>query len=300
MPKRLTIILGALILGLMAVACAGLENVLTPAPTYTAYPTYTPYPAPTPYPTYTLYPTYTPHPVPGVPDATVPAPTAAAPTATPVSTPIPPTVAPTPAPTAVTMIAYHDDQDGDGFGDPEKFILSDFPPPGWVADNTDCDDTDSSIHPGAVEVFDRRDNDCDGRVDEDLASPVYYFDNDFDGYGNPSVSIEAASPPLGYVANSGDCDDEDDTVNPDAAEILDGKDNDCDGEVDEDLASAFYFADNDGDGYGSPLDSVQAAAPPPGYVDNPFDCNDTDASINPDAFERDDDIDHNCNGVAGS
>lgn len=285
-------------MGLMAVACGGLESVLTPAPTYTAYPTYTPYPVQTPYPTYTLYPTYTPYPVPGGPDATAPAPTVPAPTSTP--TPIAPTLAPTPAPTAVTMIAYYGDQDGDGFGDPGNSILSDFPPPGWVTNNADCDDADDTIHPDAVELLDGKDNDCDGQVDEDLASATYYFDNDGDGYGDLNESIEAASPPRGYVTNNDDCDDNDDSVNPDAVEVLDSKDNDCDGQVDEDLASAVYFADNDGDGYGSPLDFIQAASPPPGYVTNPGDCNDNDPAINPGAFERDDDIDHNCNGLAGS
>ena len=126
MPIRLTLLIWALILGVMALACETLDAVLTPAPADPVQATQTPYP------TYTVYPTYTPYPVPSVvapadstPAAITPAPTVL-PTpdlATPVptmlptldlATPVPP--APTQAATPVTVIAYYQDQDGDGFG----------------------------------------------------------------------------------------------------------------------------------------------------------------------------------------
>ncbi len=75
---------------------------------------------------------------------------------------------------------------------------------------TDCDDGDPNIHPGATEVCDGVDNDCDGLADE----PV---DEDQDGY-------------LATACGGDDCDDEDADVNPGADEVCDdGVDNDCDG-----------------------------------------------------------------------
>lgn len=296
MPKHFTFFIGVLILGLMAVACEKLETVLTPPPTSTFSPTYTPSPSQTAYPTYTLYPTYTPYPVAVGPTATPPAPTTAAPITTPLPTPVPTIQAPTPVPPANSIIAYYRDADSDRFGDPAIFLPSDFHPPGWVTNDGDCDDNDASVNPDAVEVLDSIDNNCDGRVDEVYWYTIYYSDNDGDGYGNPMDSIDAASAPLGYVLNDEDCDDNDGSVNPDAVEVLDSKDNDCDGHVDEDLASTVYYGDKDGDGYGNPLDLIEAASPPPGYVVNNTDCDDTNVSVHPGAVEIIDGVDNNCDG----
>jgi len=62
---------------------------------------------------------------------------------------------------------------------------------------------------------------------------VFYRDNDGDGYGNAANTTTGCSAPAGYVSNSTDCNDNDNTIHPGAAEICDGKDNDCDGQVDE-------------------------------------------------------------------
>lgn len=62
---------------------------------------------------------------------------------------------------------YYLDADGDGYGDPDNAMQSDFQPQGYVADNSDCDDNDAATNPGAVEVCgDEKDNNCDGRIDE--------------------------------------------------------------------------------------------------------------------------------------
>ncbi len=65
----------------------------------------------------------------------------------------------------------------------------------------------------------------------------YYYDADADGYGDPDSPKQACYQPLGYVTNSVDCDDTDPTINPYAVEMCDNKDNDCDGQTDEDIAS---------------------------------------------------------------
>lgn len=61
---------------------------------------------------------------------------------------------------------YYQDADGDGYGDPETAHRSPVPPDGEVTTGDDCDDTDPDVHPGAVESYDGRDEDCDGEVDE--------------------------------------------------------------------------------------------------------------------------------------
>jgi len=64
---------------------------------------------------------------------------------------------------------YYRDADGDNYGDPFNSIetCDDTPPSGYVTDNTDCCDDDSSIYPGAPELCDNKDNDCDGYYDEE-------------------------------------------------------------------------------------------------------------------------------------
>lgn len=98
----------------------------------------------------------------------------------------------------------------------------------------DCNDTISTIHPGATEICDGIDNDCDGLIDGDdpgIVGQMYYHpDGDGDGYGYPNVNILACSPPPGCVLNGSDCNDFDDTVYPGAPEIPnDGIDQDCNG-----------------------------------------------------------------------
>ncbi|MFV8227102.1 MopE-related protein, partial [Christiangramia aquimixticola] len=69
-----------------------------------------------------------------------------------------------------------------------------------------------------------------------------------------------------------------------APELCDGKDNDCDGTIDEDLTFTNYYIDADKDGFGDASDSGTSlcADPADGRVTNNSDCDDTDSSINPD------------------
>ena len=169
------------------------------------------------------------------------------------------------------------DADGDGFPAEE-----------------DCDDSDASVNGGATEVCDGVDNDCDGEVDEGVTD-TWYADDDGDTYGDPEAPVEACSQPEGAVAAGTDCDDDDPEVFPAAAERCDGIDNDCDGDIDEDVLSDWY-ADADGDGWGDPDGSVEDCDPPSGFVDNAGDCDDTTAAAAPDADEVCDTIDNDCDG----
>jgi len=72
-----------------------------------------------------------------------------------------------------------------------------------------------------------------------LNSVNWYRDADRDGYGNPAESTVSCTQPQGYVSDHTDCDDNNSTVHPGAAEICDGKDNNCNGEVDEGLGSSW-------------------------------------------------------------
>jgi hypothetical protein len=99
-----------------------------------------------------------------------------------------------------------------------------------VLDNTDCDDTDIDINPGAAEICDGIDNNCDTNTDEGCPLNTYYLDSDSDNYGDVNVSIDSTYQPEGYVSDSTDCDDTDPDINPGAAEICgDGIDQDCSG-----------------------------------------------------------------------
>lgn len=63
---------------------------------------------------------------------------------------------------------------------------------------------------------------------------TWYADADGDGFGDADVAVQACEQPEGYIENDGDCDDGDADRNPEAVEVCNGLDDDCDGEVDED------------------------------------------------------------------
>ena len=116
----------------------------------------------------------------------------------------------------VDGVTYYQDVDGDGYGNGSTPLTACETPSGYVLDNTDCNDIDASAHPGATEVCDGIDNNCDGFIDEEGASgcTTWYQDLDDDGYGS-TVSICACSATGDFTSSlSSDCYDLSASANP--------------------------------------------------------------------------------------
>src|SRR3989339_109895 len=194
------------------------------------------------------------------------------------------------------LITYYRDFDGDGYGLTSSTTQACSVPSGYATNQTDCNDSNADIKPGAAEACDNIDNDCDGSIDEYCASmKTYYRDADGDTYGNPSVSTTSLEAPSGYVNNDRDCNDTKGSIRPGVREICDGIDNNCDGTVDENMASRTYYFDNDADGFGGTATTSDCRLPL-GYVTNNKDCNDSNRLIYPGAVEVKDNVDNDCDG----
>ncbi len=205
-------------------------------------------------------------------------------------------------PGAVDAGTWYADSDGDSFGDTNSSSVACAAPAGSSALDSDCDDADADVFPGADEVCNLIDDDCDGVVDEPDAvdAPNWYEDLDGDGYGDPYTATAACSAPPGQIADGSDCDDSDAAVRPGAEELCNGLDDDCDGASDEADASdaSTWYADTDGDSFGDLAAPSVACDAPPGSVADDRDCDDGDAAIHPDAVEVCNGADDNCDGAA--
>ena len=134
----------------------------------------------------------------------------------------------------VDGLIYFLDGDRDGYGSDDLSQLACDAPLGFVVEGGDCDDLEPLANPGAGEVCDGVDNDCDGLLDGDddtvdsSTATTHWTDADLDGYGDPDQEVLSCGPYEGVSDNADDCDDSDGLINPETT----------------------WYADFDGDGFG--------------------------------------------------
>jgi hypothetical protein len=143
--------------------------------------------------------------------------------------------------------------------------------------------------------YERLEQDCEACDEPGL---VYYPDEDGDGFGD-ATSPTTCPQGAGYLTDGSDCDDGDPQVHPGAEEYCNGVDDDCDGQLDEDEAvdAVRWYQDQDGDGHADPDTWTMACEQPDGFLDSEDadDCDDHDATVNPEADEIcGDGIDNDC------
>jgi cysteine-rich repeat protein len=153
--------------------------------------------------------------------------------------------------------------------------------PAAACGGTDCDDGDPTRYPGAEEVCDGDDEDCNSAT----------LGPDADGDGETYLGCCNGSEGCGT-----DCDDTRRSVSAAASETCNGEDDDCDGRVDEDVLTTACF-DADGDGRGAVSPTVVGCAVPVGAVTTCNDCDDGDPSRYLGAPESCNDVDDDCDGA---
>ncbi|MBA2321411.1 MAG: hypothetical protein H0V89_09670 [Deltaproteobacteria bacterium] len=193
-----------------------------------------------------------------------------------------------------TPALWWPDIDGDTYGTGAlvgPFCAPPTPAYGLQAAGEDCVDSNPDIHPGAIEICNSIDDDCDGQADDadldidPLVVDDWYVDPDGDDYGAGVAVIQCARP-SGHAPEPGDCNQTSPEVNPDASEVCNGIDDDCDLLADESdpsldpLSLGDWYPDVDGDGVGDDALVVQACdAPSDIYVLVGGDCDDANVDL---------------------
>jgi len=155
----------------------------------------------------------------------------------------------------------------------------------------DCNDANPRVYPGAREVCNGTDDDCDGNVDEDVTQE-FWADTDHDGYGDPFNTIDACFVSAGIVQNALDCDDTNIDVRPFAVEQwYDGRDQNCDSLDDFDQDGDGFYPTVYQDAYLAYIQRTGRTALKVG------DCDDTQSDVNPFGEEICNNRDDDCNGL---
>lgn len=130
--------------------------------------------------------------------------------------------------TPCVQLTFYADTDGDFYGDIDNVAYGCVLQPGYVFNNTDCDDQDGTTYPGAFDDCNDFDDNCNGIVDENWPSIKLWADNDGDTFG-AGAELEFCAVIPGFVENSSDCNDEDAAINMNATEVCgNGIDENCD------------------------------------------------------------------------
>ena len=223
------------------------------------------------------------------------------------------------------MEIWFADTDSDGFGNPLQALESCDPLDGFVQNNEDCNDNNPEEYPDQVWYLDAdgdgygalsspltqcaqptahvlNSEDCDDMDSTRNPDSLWYTDNDGDGFGDASLALQSCEDVSEAVANDIDCDDSNAEVHPNAEEVCDYIDNDCDALTDNadpslnDYGEVALYLDEDGDGYG--VDEYVDHGCPSSPIGTPItgDCDDANPAIFPGQFEWPDSTDSNCDG----
>jgi hypothetical protein len=124
----------------------------------------------------------------------------------------------------LTIPLWYTDADGDGHGVPGTTMMACTMPTGYASSSDDCDDTTAGVHPGASEVCDGRDNDCNASADETFACVLGSATMCTTSCGSMGTGFCSAScaAPTGTACNV-------------PTETCNGLDENCDGVADEGL-----------------------------------------------------------------
>lgn len=199
---------------------------------------------------------------------------------------------------SVCNTVFYADADGDGFGDPIIDSVACAAPAGFVIDSTDCNDADNTIFAAALDICNGMDDNCNGLIDEDAVFVSYYADADMDGYGDAVVDSVSCSAIADFVTNNLDCNDLNAEISPDAPELCNAIDDNCNGIVDDGLIIYTLYVDADSDGFGTPLAALDTCLEfITGFVSNGLDCNDTLSAVYPGAEEICNELDDDCDGL---